>query len=953
MHLTIITDYDAIMAPNADIQIDWTVSRCNRLMRPFVTRIQKLRIIKNENQISRRVSRNANSNKTVNPSSKRDNSEERSPTQEKENDPDWISGPKKKKARREYFSRSASAKDHVDEIGVQTPARGNDRSRLQPGELSILTPYLVRLPTMIDSSVQNDNTNVDQDPSATNTSTNQPKPKTYRRPAIGACFGQQHDPVLQNLRDEFVLASNVGKCFLDIMNATNGSIDPEEQNTSCPSRGARSLWATCLRKYGTLIQDDVAEEESDPVEGFAYATYELVEDLPIPERKPGGHLQLRLVVRAHALQTMATTIEEGLFPREAVRLIISELLNPPQYQTAQPSRAEAEVLMSALIVAEKPKNVSNCATAHRNHFYAHTFSNAASQAAHVGESRVAFEFRQFSKVLRSSYVPIEWMATRRVMPLWTNVFRTFLDSSSSDDIRDGYELLRQTVEFAVGLEPSSRSAEKVLLEVPADYVERSESCPKCPRAPFGSFLVNPTASQPLPASDRCLAKNQLTSALTNTISSLSTLLSSFAIACIVNPVGLANVNLHSILSVLNMLSLEITMYHARSSNLSAQLAHGVDRPYSIVPDSKRSQLFARRAVCILASTLITKVAGCPMADGFGSVSLDDLVYTMKKLDSSTRNDSADPTTILDCLPQLVCSIARGASRLLEKESFDTLSNIVRSLASPNLAGQKLSSSILLFLKQLAFSSAHHFIDETKDPAHYSLIDEVEREMGHTEYLDVNKTPFRSSTKTRTEPRGFKWEEGICEWVLATPKPGQYKEVAFKDTAPDELLGDVPLPDPSIDLPPLLFSSPTLGSSLAGFQSAVDESSLTGSQSAVNISSLLLGSNSSSPVQASHIDTGVRIASTMPAMFGKNKRRINELKEGQRVKNLNPNVIHLPILKRAITSDDSSDDELGWSNNQYRKRAACSGRHSGPADHIKVNNLRQVDRDDSEDELSFV
>lgn len=889
------------MAPQTSSQVDWTVARCNRLMRPLVTRLQKLRMLKDEKENVRLPTiPSSSTSKFQDSNSSEDESSQLPHTKAgRERDPDWMSQKKKKKGAKAYSARNNTSSDAAVEIGVRTPAR-KTMSDLRLGELSIPTPYLARnaSSTSEGTSIANGNNNG--------------KPQS-RADSASHFVDIRKKLYMAEGEDEQAVASNTMKLFLDILHATNESPDPNEQKKSSPSSGSRSLWATCCSKFGAAIAE--VEADPDPEEdglldaGTVY--YGMAEDLELPVRV-GGQLHLRLIVRAHATSLMAIAVEEGLIPPKSLKQYLPHVFQPTENSGHTPSPREGELLLSLTHAMVTPiTHGFTCPSRHHNHFFTHIMNSVTAMTTFVGNNqRFGLICRQLTVVLRQPDFPVEWLAARRLAPLWKDVLRTLLDSKSPNDIQDTYKLLRQTVSLAVGLEPTSFTAERVLSDYSADFVLKSENCPKCPRAQLHTFLHDVSPNQQPAANEQKMGKSQLTDALSNTLSSMSTMFSSFAIAHSTDPVMLSDVNAQTMLSVLNLLSLDILQHHASKVTVATAV--------------KLSKVKARRAVSILIATILPHIAGCQFPAGFAFVPVDSIVRLMKKLDSETRINSADSTTILDCLPEIVCSIALGTARLLLADSFDTLRNIVRSLALPRIDGQQLSPSTLLFLKQLAFSSAHHFADLTKDSTHYSLINEIEKETGQFEYFDVSKTPFRSSAKVQTDIRGLKWEEGICEWVLASPKhvpkPAERPKKVGKYINLFEFTA-LPLV-PEEDLP----STPATDHSVQYLCNLI---------------------NSSSPF-------GVPLS--LPLM-GKNLVTLGMEVESARVLDIDVTPLKVPLLKRSLPADsDSSDDELSFHCPKSQKLPSTSNLRSSSSGPSKSKSRSKVPKystfDDSEDELSF-
>lgn len=521
------------------------------------------------------------------------------------------------------------------------------------------------------------------------------------------------------------------------------------------------------------------------------------------------------------------------------------------------------------------------------------------------------------------------------MPLWKDILRTILGSKSANDVQDAFELLRKTVSQALGLEPTTQTKEHVLSEFTADFVMKSESCPRCPRAQLATFLANYSPAQQGTTTRPRWTNFQLADALSNTLSSMSTMFSSFSIAYHNDPVMLSDVNAQTMLLGLNYLAIDILQHHATKATTHI---------------AKIPKIKARRTISILIATVLPQIAGCQLPAGLAFASVNETVRLMKKLDSETRTNASDSNTVLDCLPGLVCSIARGVSQLSKADAFDTLRTIVRSLASPRIDGQKLSQSTLLFLKQLAFSSAHHFAELSEVATHYSLISEIEKEVGQAEHFDVSKTPFRSSTKARSETRGFKWEEGICEWVLASPKHnpapepvetpkkvGRYIKL-FEFTTPP-----TPVEDDEDDLP----STPA---------TEVEEDS-------VNYLCNLIEASSPESGPLRWVDVMDPLGRVSRAQKVLN---LDPEEESDRVQSIDVDQMKVPLLghsfprlKRSPPVDsESSDDELSFHGPKSRKRPSSTNLRSSSSGPSKSKNRSkpprnaEFDDSESEDELSF-
>jgi hypothetical protein len=945
-------------------QFNWNVARCNRLLRPIVHRIATLRRLKNEAlYTSAYVSGAAKPvplQETLQPTKSRIRIEFGNPLDNKENDPDWMSGPcKRKKAGRHYSARSTSNNK------IATAAKNSEPS-LQPGELSIPTPYLSKVIRYDEPSKAIPDSNMGP-----------PKLKTVGRPKVD--HEEKRDILgarVSRTEDENLCRQNLVKSFLELIDATN---------LQSPSpRGPRSLLSTCCRLVPAFIAHEEArqlfEDEKDCTDVSA-ETYSLIQD-ELEIKEGYGWKHMREVVRAHAVQIIREAIKEELLPRDISRSIIRHLLKPSnRRQSTKPSPLEAELLLAQLVASEAPNKPSECCP--RNQFYANSFNNAGAASAWVESgSSHSFAFRQFSNLLASPYIPVEWMATSRVVPLWKNVFKVFRDSPRQG--YDAFNFLQAAVALGTGVQPIPKQAQQVLLEIPAQYCQQNEGCPRCPRAASGTFLACSNGLQKVPSSNKSTARGELATAFTNTLFSLSTILSSFAVATRLDQSQDQNFDPHLILWTLNNLSIDIVLHYCNTNV--------VDTSFTV---RDTSHISARRSAFILASTLVTEIAGCQLGTVYTGVDINDLVYCLEQLDATTLPDQMDDVGIFDSLPELVCSISQGASRISAVDGFSSFQHVVRALNAALIPGRTTTSSTRNFLRRLALSSAIEYSNQNQAPEHLALVVELERTMTHLELSNMSRTPARSSTNALPKAgRGLRWEEGICEWVAATPSSRHKTGIMSFFSRPAQIPPGTPLEADRIrdSAAELEYSPDSLSRT---FGTAVADG--------VNLSDMLIAS--SSPLDRSGFvsrfsnrNSPNRVISSIRASVPEiaAKRRQNapdRMREdsddsfGQehssssfssssslsgKTISRNPPLMKPKILKRTLSEsmDSSSEDELS-SPKRGRKRSAvvrkAEFRGTRPAKRgLLLQNLSAATRltmgnsqlssgaesDDNDDELSF-
>ncbi|KAF2424424.1 hypothetical protein EJ08DRAFT_681944 [Tothia fuscella] len=753
------------------LKVDWDVSRCNRLLRPIVSRIATLRKLKDlkESRIAALKEQSPTnsllSSEVTQKPKLRPRSFSSEAFQPKEKDPDWLSlssGPlKKRKIGRQYSARSAVASKSESSNVAEGPC-------LQPGELTIPTPYTSKVaPPTVPTTAKEDEEN---------------KASTLGRPRIvvGDIVTQRF---MSKAEEEPAVVQGLVKGFLDVMDATSTHVTKPVPS----SLGSRSLFSSCLRRLPAWVQQEqariVAEVEehrditehdiADELYEFLVGTFEL-------KLGQGVWIPLREIVRAQAVSLVKKAVSEGLISREDTRSLIRHLLNPQRRKNATPAPIEAEALMLQLVATETPLSASGNCCLKKSHLYAHSLNNIGIISKEMdAERRRDFELRGFKTLITSADIPVEWLATAKMTPLWSNALRSildtapasasFVDHASRFSVRDAFMFLQTAVAFGTGCTPSSTGAHKILAEIPAHFGQGSH-CPRCPRPASGTFLARSSAQQHALSSKLATAKTQLSNAFTKTLSSLSTILASFVVASTLDSSQRVNVDVDSVSWILNSLSMDILLHGAQ------QFAGGTS--------STISKCEAFRMSSILVSTLVCQLAGYRLKHGLVESNVNEIVDIVSLLDTTTVHNTSTQPGIVDSLPELICSILQGSSKIVGTSSLTTVQHLIRSLADPKAGGFTLTSSTRFFLRRLALSTALEYSHRQKTSESQALVREVEKNMSSAELSKTSRTPVRPSSKSRfveAIPQGFRWEEGICEWVAATPHT---KALALVDEQPE-------------------------------------------------------------------------------------------------------------------------------------------------------------------------
>jgi hypothetical protein len=129
-------------------------------------------------------------------------------------------------------------------------------------------------------------------------------------------------------------------------------------------------------------------------------------------------------------------------------------------------------------------------------------------------------------------------------------------------------------------------------------------------------------------------------------------------------------------------------------------------------------------------------------------------------------NGVNASTVLATLPLFVSATARGTGRIWHDSGFAQLQRLIQAMTS--LSGHRLPHK-LWTLKRIALESATEFANDTDEPEHLEYANEVEKQMRKSGRLVIMPTPRKTDTpSSASSGGGFRWEDGIGEWVACTP-----------------------------------------------------------------------------------------------------------------------------------------------------------------------------------------
>ncbi|OTB08444.1 hypothetical protein M426DRAFT_317061 [Hypoxylon sp. CI-4A] len=399
----------------------WTAARCQRLLRPLLSRIASLRkeaalsLLNAKNDAEEDTSRSI-SHQTTNHA--------------------WL-GPRKRIRTTYSQRRPPRCQDGPSSLGKDTGGSSAvkylqpERRATVPGEIVAATPLLRRARGIIVSSpvVPGDNGKESEQPRIGCNQESQPK--------RGLAKNKDLDQRLFKLRTQSTSHTSnrhndleaVYKSLEALLKATR-----HDASTTQSGRGPRSFLDMCLRKVPQYIEALEAQERMDAeqngtvsmIDGVNTSAYIYDHLESIGSNPAVGWRHLRTVARADGIEAVKQGISKGLFGDEFAELLIDLCIQA----SAIP---EAEELLEVFIdrqypppkapdssffdsVSLRPLSVL-CAFAHKH-------------------NRRSFLLRQCSLLLSSGNIPQDWLATREFERVWTLAARCLSRTEAADEAMD-------------------------------------------------------------------------------------------------------------------------------------------------------------------------------------------------------------------------------------------------------------------------------------------------------------------------------------------------------------------------------------------------------------------------------------------------------------------------------------------------------------------------------------
>ncbi|KAF2477029.1 uncharacterized protein BDR25DRAFT_209052, partial [Lindgomyces ingoldianus] len=699
---------------STDENLPWTTSRCNRLLRPISSRLTTLRKELDRRRQALGEAPNASNALSQTPPSKPNSSQgKRAKLRgfDKTMDPDWAPGANSGGASKKTYRRRGSKKP----ISVQQTASENAIFR-RPGEIALATPFIARTRQRLQDSPY-----VHGSPL---------KNATKKRGPLIAKVEQLQLLKAQMTPTIWKLVNGLFDAYANLLEATK----VDERKTR---KGTRSLMATCLQEmpkyialevhFVQLEEEEAGENEERDVSAEVYTWLEE----QFGTHTGQGWRHLRQIVRAHGTALMCDAFEDQLLGLEMLEAVVSLCMKVSAWD-------EIEKFMWTFLPFLKPLpipvNVQSDLFGRQTSVYMNIVNKFVAMT-----QRHQFLYDQLEYMVSQELLPVEWLATVRMGPIWSRIV-SILSDGDHRTYANAFHLLETAVCIGVGL--------------PDDSVLDFEG--------IGTLCKSAKVS----------SSSALREALDTTFSSLFTLLAGITLARRAERQKVEEIAVHEVTWVLDSLAVGLLKRKSIMDELERRS-----------PDEDRLRAYAKRALWSLAAPFLIHLEGSLSQPGMTPINHSMLVRSFHWLVSQYSLDDINVYPILETLPTFISSIARCSGRPRKHDGFDELQRLVdgmlskKSLQSPHKSWS---------LQRLALDSALEFAHSTGDPQHIAYVRRVETSLTRKGRVMLNSSnPSNHSPSSRA---GFHWEEGIGEWVACTPFARQAAQpVAKSPMYPLELL----------------------------------------------------------------------------------------------------------------------------------------------------------------------
>ena len=732
-------------SPITSTQAPWTAARCNRLLRPISSRIALLRKRGNREVYSAQDTYDETAKRLLLGGSRESVSLKffgfaRTGT----HDPDWAPSPRpQKKTKRTYSTK------HGNQISSYVAGGGPTHGSERGSNMSLEIPA-----NAIRGDIEHQAFGIFNNVADCTDvcSTADMLDSELRKGKLIARRRFSHPQPRETLRQ---LAKSVSPAHWMLVDGLYSGFDAllkaTSRSTEVHNSGTRSLLSTCLRRVpGYINEEQSLYDEQNPddntsISSIVYANLEAFGHSDI-----GGWKQLREVVRAHGVAMLGTAVEEDLMTFSVARGLVILCLHASAYDEAQyiiqaMVRSMESHIESRAIAWDFNEKKIRATLSILDHFVTTT-------------GRSGFQYSTLASMLGRGVLSTGWISSRASIKYWNAVIR---EVSQQGLYSQEAGLLIRT---AALLSYHGRRLCITLSIHDLRLYSREDI--------FGDTLDTDNMAEPvlppLGTVNKGPGFNTIAKDSCATISSLLTVLTSI---CILNST-----------EPMDMISQQPTLRTLQDIAQEAQKASIFLAPRSC-EKLQHGEKFELIAIAILAAALARTSALKECLDRVIPSSIDhDAIAILVCL-----NDD-----ISDCLGSFIDSVAQCCARATNNDPFKYLQDLVRQL-SEFAKIETVDLEVRKLFARSALAAAFQYSEKTGESRHLEWALDIQRSVkdlfGEAAHRCAEQTPAQSSKNKN----GYRWEEGICEWVTKTPgtlwpQPDQQKEQELTESSRDEDTG---------------------------------------------------------------------------------------------------------------------------------------------------------------------
>ena len=567
--------------------------------------------------------------------------------------------------------------------------------------------------------------------------------ETFHGPQILSCAVSTG---LSNRR----LTEGICKALEALLRATTG--EKTRDNGGC-----RSLYSVCLRQIPNYIAEEQRLTEDEDSENDIDIASEVYTDLEaFGSASDGGYESLREVVRAHGLSLVREAIQEGLVEFSLSNHILSLCLGLAAYD-------EAECVIESMItwVKTRPlpskRNTGFCAglshpvtqwvTPHPPH--AALLTDEASWVVgalryFVSQSgRHGFMYRQLAAMLEKRILSIHWMSSKAMIECWNGVIRSI--TQQDDHAQSAALLLQMAMSWSYKRRISKAKANPHVHDLRLRACETTNVRPSLRSYKSGQTAETVVESRPSRSGEAGAQPDDKDKALQSTFSNILTVLSTINI--LRSPPLALDPNCPDPLSValLRDMALEI-----RQALELASISSYTNCSCSVPAEQLHLPLLSAGLVSVVSRSAGTDISPSEVLD---LATLASLPFSKELVCDSGS---------------FLCEVARCCDEAQSGVGFRFVQAMVQDLISIAVSSS-YDKPTRRFCSDLAHAAAFAFSEDTGQPKHLDWALDVEGSITRTTddspKVVLDRTPARAVMRAKC---GYKWEDGICEWIAKTP-----------------------------------------------------------------------------------------------------------------------------------------------------------------------------------------